>query len=204
MARKTSKSSDRMVKVDFSDIDRSGGSFHIPEGEYGLEIDSVERETSKNGNEMLVWMFKGKDGKAKGKTFWYYTTLTPESLWKLANLLEGLGLEVPEDEMDIDLAEMVGLSCTGVIADDEYEGKTRSKLVEVTAGEAEPAKNNGKTPSKKKITKLDPDEVKAMSEDELIDLNDEHELEVDLDAHKTPRRKVSAILEALEERDMIS
>jgi len=42
-----------------------------------------------------------------------------------------------------------------------------------------------------------------MDEEELEALNEEHELEVDLDDFKTLRKKVRAVLDALEEKDLL-
>src|SRR5487761_2301121 len=107
----------RVISVDMEGVSsEGGGSFHIPEGDYGMKVVEVTEETSKSGNEMLKWVFEGTEGKAKGKTFWLYTTLTPESLWKLKQTLEALGVEVPDSAMDLDLDELEGLECTGVVA----------------------------------------------------------------------------------------
>ena len=42
-----------------------------------------------------------------------------------------------------------------------------------------------------------------MDEDELGTLISDHELEVDLDDHKTLKKKVKAVLEELEEKDLL-
>lgn len=63
-------------------------------------------------------------------------------------------------------------------------------------------KKSGKN-KKKEVEKVDGDSVDGMDEDELQELIDEHELEVDLDDHKTLRKKVRAVKDALEEKDLL-
>lgn len=67
------------------------------------------------------------------------------------------------------------------------------------------SKRGKKTPakSKKKPKKLDRDDVEEMDEDELQELIDEHDLEVDLDDYKKLPKKVAAVIEALEEEDLL-
>ena len=50
---------------------------------------------------------------------------------------------------------------------------------------------------------VDRDDVEDMDEDALGELVEEHELEVDLDEHKTLRKKVRAVLDALEEAGLL-
>jgi len=214
MARKPKKG--RTISVDFEGVDMSGGTgFHIPEGDYKMKVKSVEEAVSKNDNDQLKWVFTGLEGKAKNKDFYYYTPLTEESLWKLGLTLTALGQDVPDSAMDIDLDELEGLECTGNVIDDEYQGKTRSKLQSVdplddadtddaadTKSPAKKAAKNGKAAAK--VVKLEADEVKAMTEDELEELIEKHELEVDMSEHKTLRRKAAAVVAALEEGDLLA
>jgi hypothetical protein len=201
MAKRTSKT--RSVEVDFTGVEVSGGGgFHIPEGEYGMKVDSVNKGVSSNDNDQLEWIFKGTEGKAKGKTFYFYTPLIEQALWKLRQTLEALGVEVPDSAMDIDLDELEGLECTGEVIDDEYKGKTRSKLDKIVSDaeeEEEPArktKGNGKA---KKVVKVSEEEVKEMNEDELEDLISKHSLDVDLGDYKVLRKKIAAVVAALDE-----
>jgi len=210
MARKPKTTN--KINVDFTGVDMSGGTgFHIPEGNYRIKVKSIEQTVSKNDNDQLKWVFTGLDGKSKNKSFFYYTPLTEESLWKLGLTLKALGQEVPDSTMDIDLDELIDLECMGNVIDDEYDGKTRSKLQSVDPIDedepaAAPAKASGKPANGKaaKVVKLEEAEVKDMSEDELEELNDKHELGIDFADHKTLRRKAAAVVAALEENDLLA
>lgn len=202
MAMKRGKK--RTIEVDFTDVSSSGGGgFHIPEGEYSMKVESVELGVSSNDNEQIEWQFKGTEGKAKGKIFYFYTPLLEQALWKLRQTLEGLGVEVPDSAMDIELDELVDLECTGIVEDDEYQGKTRSKLVGLVSQEEDAGSGKKKPNGKGKIIKVSEDEVKDMSEDELESLVNKHELDVDLSDYKILRKKSAAVIAALEEANLL-
>lgn len=208
---KRRRGASRTVTVDFSNVEEGGGRFRIPEGSYEMEVSEVVPHES-DDNEGLKWTFTGTEGKAKGKKFFLYTMFTESSLWKLRDLLTALGQEVPKDEMDIDLDEMVGLSLTGVVQDDTYQGKISSKLVDFESGdeEEEPeargarADKNAKSKPNGKAKLLSADEVAEMDEDELEDVIKKNKLDVDLSEFKTARRKSSAVVAALEEAELLA
>lgn len=128
MAKRRKKTG--VVSVDFSDVEEGGGGFRIPEGDYRMKVVAVNEDVSESDNDMLVWDFVGLEGRAKKKKFRAYTTMTPESLWKLYGLLKSLGVDPPKSAMDIDLEEMVGLELMGVVQDDEYRNKITSKIMD--------------------------------------------------------------------------
>lgn len=244
MAR-TSRRKRNVVEVDFTDVDLDGGGFRIEPGDYPLKVVEAVQEVSNNDNDMITWTFEGTKGKAKGKTFKMWTALVPEALWKLHSVLTALEVDIPESAFELDLDDMVDLECMGVIDDDTYQNKTRSKLMDVYSLEggkddssdddeddAKPARGSRRKPAarrgrgkedgdddddkkparggrkparggKRKPTKVSADEVKDMSEDELGDLIEKHELDVDLEEYKTLRRKAAAVVTALEEADLL-
>lgn len=51
--------------------------------------------------------------------------------------------------------------------------------------------------------KVSSDEVNEMNEDDLEDLIEQHDLEVELDKHRTLKKKRAAVLDALEEADLL-
>jgi hypothetical protein len=216
------------VNIDFTGVESGGGGgFHIKEGSYLMKVSAVEDTESDKGNSMFKWTFEGVEKAAKGKKFYLYTVYDPpDSLWKLRSLLEALGQEVPDGPMDVDIDELVDLELIGHVEDEEYEGKTRSKMNDFSsvdgdeAGEEEEeeeekeeeekpargraAKKAAAKKGKKTLETVSEDEVKAMDDDEMADLVERYDLDVDLKEHKTPRRKASAIVAALEEKDLLS
>src|SRR5271168_605281 len=119
----------RIISVDMTDVESGGGGFKIKEGEYLMAVSETEDTESEKGNQMIKFTFEGKEGAAKGKKFYQYCVYDPpDSLWKLRSLLEALGVDVPDSAMDIDLDELDGLELIGHVGDEEYQGKTTSKM----------------------------------------------------------------------------
>jgi hypothetical protein len=251
MARRPSRKG-KIVRVDFTGVESGGGGgVKIPEGSYRMKVAKVEEDESSAGNDMFKWTFKGVEGKAKGKTFYQYTTLNDEALWKLRSLLEALDVEVPDGPLDIDLEDMIDRELIGIVQDDTYKGKTSSKMMDFEspdgAGEEEEQEEEEETTSRSrrkkpaeeeeeeatprrgrkkpaaeeeeeeveetrprrggKKTKPEPiagDEVRAMEEEELEEVIEKYKLEVDLSKFKTPSRKSSAVIAALEEAEMLA
>jgi|SRR5215831_12312457 len=216
MARKAS----RVVKVKgLGEAKGRGPAPHIDEGEYNVRVEEIVQKESSAGNQMFEWTLKGLDGEAKGKTFYFHTNLEPpDTLWKLRNTMLALGVEVPEDLDEVDLDELEGLEGTVLIEDDEWQGKMRSKVSRFVDGEdveedkpkakrkraaaaEEDEEDDEPTPRKKKTAAKKPpsdDEIMDMAEDELEGLIEKHDLDVDLSAYKTLRRKATAVIAALQ------
>ena len=142
------------VKVDFSGVEVKD--FSIPDGDYVLTVTSVEKKRSESsGQDYLSWEFKVAEGPSKGKKVWHNTSLQPQSLWTLRQLLEAMGMEVEEGEMELELDDMAGESVGASIANEKYEGKDRPKIaqfIEVSDVEVEPKP----TPTKAKATASTP------------------------------------------------
>lgn len=225
MARRKTAKKGNTVTVDFEGVE---GRTVIPEGEYVVKVLEVEEGESNNGNPKLTWKFEITDGEYEGKNLYYTSSLVPEALWRLRSLLEALGLDVPDSEMDIDLDELVDAEVNVSVEHDTYEGKKQSKIVdfwgegsqEEDEEEEKPAKKGkgkkkeeeekpakGKKGKKKKeeeeLEKLTAEEVQGMDEDELGEVIEKYELDVDLDDFKTLKKKANAVIDALEAAEMI-
>lgn len=93
----------------------------------------------------------------------------------------------------------------------ERREKRKAKDEDEDAGEEEeeekPKKKGKKEEPKakkgKKAKKVSSDDVMEADEEELQELIDEHELDVDLDDYKTLRKKQAAVIDALEENDLL-
>jgi hypothetical protein len=117
--------------VDFTGVVPGSGGFRMEPGEYLAECVEAVQEESSTGNDMITWSFKLLEGKFKNKTMKYWTSLTEQSLWKLQDLLVAFGEEPPTSKHDIDLTDYPEQEVLLVVGDDMYEGKVRSKIMEV-------------------------------------------------------------------------
>ncbi len=203
MARKseTRKAKKSTVDLDFTDVEAR--STH-PEGEYAATVESVEMKTSeKSDSEYLNWKFKTK----KGSVF-YVTSLQTQSLWNLRNLLEALGVDVPNGPMELDLDEMVDMELKIVVSHELYEGKNRARVTDLMPLDGKTDDDDDEEKVKVEegddaLEKLTEDEVRDMDDDELDEVNEKYELGLKLEKFKTTRKKAGAVIDALEEKDYI-
>lgn len=131
------------ITVDFNGVE-SGGGRAIPDGEYLVEVVSVEEKESQEGNAYLAWKWKVVDGPYKGATVYDNTSLKPTALWRLKTLLECLGLEV-DGKMGINFGELKGKSLLVEIANETYQGKQKPRISNFLRGisTAAPAGDTG-------------------------------------------------------------
>lgn len=136
MARKR-KAKGNSVSVNFEGVE---GRVLLPEGDYRAVVESVEADEAQSGNQYLKWQFKTQSDKPaeNNKTLYYNTSLAPQALWNLRNLLETLGVEIPDGPMDLDLDGMPGLEIILSVEHEDYEGRARSKVFDfMVAGDSD-------------------------------------------------------------------
>lgn len=215
MARRPKKKSGR--SVDFSQEVK----YFEPDMEYELEVKSAIWE---DGSEhpYIAIEFTGVD-ENEGSTLYHNASASPKSLHRLRNLLEALGFEVPEGEMDIDTDELVGLRCMAHTFEDRYKGndgetKTSVKADDFWPVEEKSSKKGGKKKDEEddepkgkrggKKSKLEPiakDEVPD-DRDELDELVEKYSLDIEMTRKlkKDDEAYQEAVIEALEEAGMIA
>lgn len=195
--KKTKK--DNVIEVNFEGVKAFK---QLPEGSYTVEVLEVSQEESSNDNPMLKWTFGVSEGKFKGSKLWYQTVLVPQSLFALRSILESLGLEVPDDAMELNLDDMIGLTCGVSVLHEEYNGKPQAKIIDFIS--AEDASEDEEEKPSKKSKKKDAEEedetpdVSSMDEDELQEVINEAGLDVDLEDFGSIKKKRAAVEEALE------
>lgn len=204
MARRSTKEAPKKssrVKVNFEGVETR---ILLPEGIYNAEVHEVEMEDN-GGKPYLKWTFKtiDDDPKLNGKSLYNNTSLQPQSLWVLGSLLDTLGVDRPDGEMDIDLEELKGLTLGLVVEHEDWEGKTRSKVVDFTpdvdeGGDVTVDDDTTEDSGDEKYTEED---VLAMDMEELEALVEKHDLTV----KKSKKLAIyaAAVVTALEEEDLI-
>jgi hypothetical protein len=254
MARRASKKKGS-VKVSFKGVE----SRQTPaEGDYKFKVLEAVSGTSGNNNDQIEVTAEIVEGKHKGFKGYIYFPLQENSLWKLHAFLTALGMEVPDDDMDLDLSDLVDEEFVGVLTHETYHGRKYAKLTDFDSlenykgsddadedededkskkkkgkkskdddaedtgkkskkdkkskkskdedeDEKPSKKSKGKKDKGKKSKKVAKSDVEDMDEDELQALLEKHDLEdeVDLDDYKKLPKKVAAVIEALEEADLL-
>jgi hypothetical protein len=177
----------------------------VPEGEYSVEVSGVEQKEGKK-YDYLNWEFTITDGSQKGNKLWTITSFSPKSLWNLKALLEAMEADIPDEPEDVAVADFIGLELSVVVTHEDYEGKPRARITDFGPLEGEPKEDvtvDEEEDEDDKDEKYTADQIKDMDDDELKDVVKKHGLDVNLKKLKTAKKKVNAVLDALEEEDLI-
>lgn len=135
MAKKSKKKN--KLSVSFKDVK----TFKLlPEMDFLTEVQSITQEEGSE-HDYLQWNLSVVlPTKFKGSLLSYNTSLAPQALWNLRNVLEALGVEVPDDEMELELDDYIGMKLGVTNEHRVYEQKKRNDIVDIFSEE-----NYGKT-----------------------------------------------------------
>lgn len=173
------------ISVDFSgvEVNKGGRADHIPEGDYLSEVVDCIQRTKKDDPsvKMLNWHLKiVEPAQFRGKSVYNNTVLVPESLWALRSFLVNMLGEdkVPQRSLEIPIEKIVkAKKRVGItVADDEYNGKLKSKVVD-TFSPNEWADRHSTSTGSDIVDDDDEEDVK----DAVTSSDDEDMDEIDLD-----------------------
>jgi len=192
----------KSVTVSMSGVESGGRS--IEDGWAHGRIKEAELGTSSNDNEMFKLKWEVTRGKEKATVF-DQLVLTPSALWKTKTLLEACGVEVPDDDMDLNEEMFVDLECDVEILNEEYEDKIRPRINGFRpAGDEEDedeeedddeeeerpkSKSRGDVKKSKKSDDEDDDEDEEDDDEEDDDSDDDDDEEDDDDDDEPPPKK---------------
>lgn len=114
------------INLDFSSIPSREP---LAEGVYTFEVKKVEEKTSSSGNPMLLILFE--EIETKTAVFENYV-LTANSLWKLQELLNALGMDTSA-EVSFEPEDLVGQVVKGKVVQEEYDGNIRNRMKKIYA-----------------------------------------------------------------------
>lgn len=142
MARSRTATKKKTLTVNFKGVE---GRVTLPEGDYAVKVSEVTVEEGQSA-EYLKWKFEVTEGKFEGKFVYTNTSLSPQALWNLRGLLEAMGVETPDDDMDLDLEDYADRELMITIEHESYEGKKQARVVDYAAIEEDdkPAKKSMK------------------------------------------------------------
>lgn len=184
MAKSTQKSGKSKKKgsvtVNMEGVESGGRT--IDDGWAHGRIKEAELTESKQGNEMFNLKWEAQRGKVKATVF-DHIVLTANALWKLRNLLEACGVDVPEGDMKLSEEDLVDLECEIEITNEEYEGKERPRVTAYKAAESESEED-------------DDEEEDDEEEDEEEEDEDEEE---DEEEEEQPKKKATSKRRAKDE-----
>jgi hypothetical protein len=127
----------KKIRIDFGGVEkeirRGGGRVRVPEGDYILKIVDASEETGeRSGAKYLRWTFQIAEGEHKGKRLRMNTSLKPDALWNLRNLIHAaLGNNVAGKAVNFDPEKLYGKIVGGAVEDNEFNDRITSQVASV-------------------------------------------------------------------------
>jgi hypothetical protein len=106
----------------------------LPAGYYSATVAKCEQKRGKSGNQYLSWEFSViYPEEFVGRKAFFNTSLQQHALWSLKRVLEALGYseEALSGQIEFDPDDVIGIECTLVTVEDEYNGETVSKVEQI-------------------------------------------------------------------------
>lgn len=201
MARKSRESS---VNIDLSGVEVSKKV--IPEGTYLVVVNEAKMGKSKEDKPKVSFEFEVSEGPNKGFKLFENCSLQPQALFKLKSLLMALGVDIPDGAFDLNLKDLIGLTCEVEVGHEVYEGKKRARILEFInpdesdeddEDEDDEDEDEGSEDLEERLSEMDKDELKELA------------LELEIPKKKVMAAKkvtalVELIMEEAEEDDILA
>ena len=197
MAKSSRKGRNDSVNVDLSGVESSRKT--IPEGTYTLTVNAANQKNSSNNNPMIVFEFEVADGPYKGVPLYENCSLQPQALFKLKSVLEALGFEIPNKAFDLNLRDLIGLTCEVEVGHEVYEGKKRARILEYLTpdlDDEEDEEDDDEDGLEDKLSELDFDELKDLAKDLDISASD-------IKKAKKAEALINLIMDSADEDDIL-
>lgn len=170
--------------IDFSGVpeDIRRGATHIAEGDYLGKVVKVEKrwkDDDRSNVPYFQWMIQVNEGPAKGSQIRFTTSLQPDALFNLRNLIfAATGKNVAGKKMAFDPQKLIGKVVGITVADNEYKDKQdKSRISSAIVG----VMPKDEIEEGEEEEEEDEDEDVEEEEDEEEEEEDEELEEVDLD-----------------------
>jgi len=123
---------DEIYEEDFTGVDEGGFPF-VPKGFYHAKVHDMEKGLSQAGNSQYTWQFKIIAGPpdVKGVTLKFWTSLLPQSRWKVVETLEALGIKAAGSIARFKKKDVLGEPCIIQIIEEPYEGRSTAKIQKI-------------------------------------------------------------------------
>lgn len=199
MATKPRKSrSSSSVNVDLSEVEASRKA--IPEGTYEVVVNGANQKDSRDGNPMIAFEFEVTEGAHKGAKLYENCSLQPQALFKLKSVLMALGMDIPNKAFDLNLRDLVGLTCEVEVGHEVYEGKKRARILQYNdpeeTQESDSDEDDDEESVEDKLQDLDIDELKALAKDLDIAASD-------IKRAKKVKTLIELIMDSADEDDIL-
>lgn len=185
------------VNVDLSGVEVSRKA--IPEGTYEVVVNEATQKNSRDGNPMIAFEFEVAEGAHKGAKLYENCSLQPQALFKLKSVLLALGMNIPNKAFDLNLRDLVGLTCEVEVGHEVYEGKKRARILQYNdPGETQvdDSDEDDEESVEDKLQDLDFDELKDLAKDLDISASD-------IKKAKKAKALIDLIMDSADEDDIL-
>ena len=116
------------IKVDLTGVETRK---NLPEGQYMVTLNSASVEKSQNsGNDYIKFEFEVSEGKFRGAKLYHNSSLQPQALFNLKAVLAALGFSIPNKAFELELEDLIGLTCIVEVTHEVYQGENRARITE--------------------------------------------------------------------------
>lgn len=116
------------IKVDLTGVETRK---NLPEGQYMVTLNSASVEKSQNsGNDYIKFEFEVSEGKFRGAKLYHNSSLQPQALFNLKAVLTALGFSIPNKAFELELEDLIGLTCIVEVTHEVYQGENRARITE--------------------------------------------------------------------------
>lgn len=182
------------VNVDLSGVETSRKA--IPEGTYEVVVNEATQKDSRDGNPMIAFEFEVTEGAHKGAKLYENCSLQPQALFKLKSVLLALGMDIPNKAFDLNLRDLVGLTCEVEVGHEVYEGKKRARILQYNDPEESQEEDSDDESVEDKLSELDLDELKDLAKD--LDISSS-----DIKKAKKAKALIDLIMDSADEDDIL-
>lgn len=199
MATKSRKGrSSSSVNVDLSGVEASRKV--IPEGTYEVVVNEATQKDSRDGNPMISFEFEVSEGTHKGAKLYENCSLQPQALFKLKSVLLALGMDIPNKAFDLNLKDLIGLTCEVEVGHEVYEGKKRARILQYNdpedTEEEDSDEDDDEESVEDKLAELDLNELKDLAKDLDISASD-------IKKAKKAKTLINLIMDSADEDDIL-
>src|SRR5690606_24905164 len=179
----------RIIEIDMTGVEVGGRL--CPDGIHRVRVEDVTPEVSTRSEKpYLAWKFRTVDGSHR---LYHNTSLQPQALFNLKQVLVALGVEVPQSVMKLNLDKLVGRECYVEVEHELYEGRKKARIIDFLAKEA--VEEASEDYEEEEV------ESEASEEDEDEDEEDEEEEEED-EEDELDKMSLDELLEYAEDQDI--
>jgi len=90
------------INVNLDDVESGSQFTTLPDGKYLVKIQETSKVGKSANGAYIMWIAKVLEGEFEGKLIGWNTSLLPQALWNLKNMLEAISMKWDEDGFELE------------------------------------------------------------------------------------------------------